>query len=317
MHLTGKFIRRFIVSGLLGGLILLNAVAYNHAWRFTHFSHTNKPRTDGNAKSSLSDKIQLLVRGIENPRPVNDRFPGQPYETVYLEGRETLEGWLVPSEEAKGIVLVFHGYTGKKSDFIRVAEEFHQLGYHTLSVDFPGSGGSSGMSTSVGYHEANDVKTVFEYAQTNYGSLPVVLYGFSLGGAAVMRAISEYHIKPAAAIVEAPFGTMLNTVCNRFEMLNVPSFPFAHLLTFWGGVQQGYWAFSHNPIDYAKQVDVPVLLTCGLSDDRVDVWEIDAIYANIAGRKKRKCFEQAGHELYAETRPKEWRQTVNEFLHEI
>ena len=130
-----------------------------------------------------------------------------------------------------------------------------------------------------------------------------------------MRAISEYGVQPTAAVVEAPFGSMLNTVCNRFEVLQVPAFPFAHILTFWGGVQQGYWAFSHNPIDYAKNITVPVLVMYGRQDNRVDVWEIEHIYANIAGPKMIKCFEKGGHELYAEAYPEEWSQTVNEFLH--
>ncbi|MGB3589305.1 MAG: hypothetical protein WBA23_22360, partial [Tunicatimonas sp.] len=133
---------------------------------------------------------------------------------------------------------------------------------------------------------------------------------------AIMRAISKYDIESSGAIIESPFGTMLNSVCNRFEMLNIPSFPFAHLLTFWGGIQHGFWAFSHNPIDYAKELDIPVLLTLGVLDDRVDVWEVEEIYANIEGYKKLHFFDEAEHELASEKYPDNWSQIVENFLYE-
>ncbi len=43
------------------------------------------------------------------------------------------------------------------------AEEFEKMNYKVLLVDFMGSGGSEGNQTTVGFKEADEVKTVFEY----------------------------------------------------------------------------------------------------------------------------------------------------------
>jgi hypothetical protein len=48
--------------------------------------------------------------------------------------------------------------------------------------------------------------------------------------------------------------------------MNVPSFPAAQLLVFWGGVQAGFNGFSHRPAEYAKSVSCPVLFLHGEDD---------------------------------------------------
>jgi alpha/beta superfamily hydrolase len=63
----------------------------------------------------------------------------------------------IPHSSAKGIVLMFHGYTACKASVLAEAKSFHDLGFATLLVDFRGSGGSSGCDTSIGMLEAEDV----------------------------------------------------------------------------------------------------------------------------------------------------------------
>jgi dienelactone hydrolase len=67
--------------------------------------------------------------------------------------------------------------------------------------------------------------------------------------------------------------------------MHVPAFPMAGFLVFWGGVQNGFWAFAHNPVDYAKKISCPTLLLYGEQDKNVSRQEIDAIYNNLSGAK--------------------------------
>ena len=48
-------------------------------------------------------------------------------------------------------------------------EEFLKMGYSTLLVDFMGAGGSEGNQTSIGFHEAEEVKTVFDHLSESGG----------------------------------------------------------------------------------------------------------------------------------------------------
>jgi len=81
---------------------------------------------------------------------------------------------------------------------------------------------------------------------------------------------------------------MYKTVCARFRSMNAPTFPMAGLLVFWGGLQNGFWAFGHNPTEYAKKINCPTLLMYGQQDDKVSRAEIDEIFANLAGQKELK-----------------------------
>ena len=139
------------------------------------------------------------------------------------------------------------------------AEIFLSLGCNTMLVDFMGSGRSEGDQTTIGYFEAEEVKTAFDYLEKN-GEKEIVLFGTSMGAVAIMKAIRDYSLAPSSIIVECPFGTMLHTAEARFKLLDVPSFPMAGLLVFWGGVQNNFNAFRHNPSEYAKAITCPNVL---------------------------------------------------------
>src|SRR5205085_9033661 len=126
----------------------------------------------------------------------------------------------------------------------------------------------------------------------------IYLFGTSLGAVAILKAIHDYHLQPAAIIIECPFGSMYQTTCARFRIIKVPPFPMAGLLVFWGGIQNGFWAFGHNPTMYARSVKCPTLLLYGEKDEKVSRQEIDDIYKNLAGKKTLRTYPLAGHENY-------------------
>ncbi|WP_282334724.1 alpha/beta hydrolase [Pinibacter soli] len=190
---------------------------------------------------------------------------------------------------------------------------FDSLQYNTFLIDFMGSGGSEGNTTTIGFKEAEEVWTTYEYLKSK-GIKDIYLFGTSMGAVAIMKAIKDYDLKPKAIIIECPFGTMYQTVSARFKNMNVPTFPIASLLVFWGGVQNNFWAFGHNPVDYAKSITCPTLLLYGEQDKNVSRQEIDAIFKNLAGEKILKTYKLSGHENYLTKYRTEWTKDVSGFL---
>lgn len=137
-----------------------------------------------------------------------------------------------------------------------------------------------------------------------------------MGAVAIMKAVADTEIKPDTIIIECPFGTMRTTVQNRFAAMNVPSFPFSDLLLFYGGLQNGFDAYAHNPIDYAKSIDIPTLLMYGAKDQRVTRTEIDEIYKNLAGPKRLEILPNSGHANYLRKSHIGWKNIVSSFLNE-
>jgi uncharacterized protein len=309
---------RFLVGVVLLGFVALNGLAYMHARAMTHFvgggERTRKPES-----LAFSRKLQVLLVGVKMPRPVNHLNPadfGLSFDTVTLTNMRgiRLEAWLIRQPAGKGTVLLFHGYGGSKDSLLPAAREFGKMGYETLLVDFYGSGGSQGNETSVGFHEADDVLAAFQYARRQSPDRPLILYGVSMGAAAILEAVHVRQIAPDALILECPFDRLLSTVQNRFRAMHLPSFPSAQLLVFWGGVQQGYNGFNFNPADYTREVHCPLLLLHGEKDARVTLPQMNRLAQNLDPSSRYQVFAGLEHQSYVLARPDEWRGCVAEFL---
>ena len=292
---------------------MMNVVAIFHSYKFTHFSADNIVKTKTPKRLSTGQKIKALIMGVSIPRPVNKTFPEADFKVLNLKSNKTIECWSIEVTNSTGTVILFHGYSGEKSTLLEQSHIFNELGYSTFLVDFMGSGGSEGNQTTIGFLEAEQVKTAFQHLEEK-GIESIYLYGVSMGAVAIMKSIDDYDLKPKAIILECPFGTMSQTVSARFRNMGVPTFPMADLLAFWGGVQNGFWAFGHNPIEYARNISCPTLLLFGAKDDKVSRSEINGIFKNLTGKKELHIYENSGHENYLEKYKSEWREDINGFL---
>ncbi|MDB5250981.1 MAG: hypothetical protein JWP27_150 [Flaviaesturariibacter sp.] len=306
-----RTILRRIAWTLLILFLILNGVAIMHAYRFTHFSKDKSAKTPEHL--SFGQKLMLALTGIDNPRPENKKSPTVAYERIRRHGIS--EAWMIRTPAARGTVILFHGYGGEKSGMLDKAAVFQSLGFNTLLVDFHGAGGSAGVQCTIGYKEADEVMDWAQWVATR-GESNLILFGTSMGAAALMRAVGELGLKPKAAIIECPFGTMYKTVCNRFRTQGAPVFPMAGLLVFWGGVENGFWAFGHNPEEYARHMQCPTLLLCGGRDEKVTRAETDAIYSNLPGPKTLHIYPEARHENYLRLYREAWTADIASFLHQ-
>ena len=311
--------KRVVVLGFVSGILSINLVAFLHARAFTHYAATGsalaKPEN-----LSLAQKLGVLLTSASHPRPVNDRPPADvelEFSTHVLPSHdESLEVWHVPCADVRMTVVLFHGHGACKSGLLSEAKIFHELGCECLLVDFRGGGGSTGDRCTFGVAEARDVAAAVTWLRQRNSRLPIVLYGQSMGSAAILRAVGIDEVKADALILECPFDRLLTTVQHRFEAMGVPDFPMARLLLFWGGAQNGFDAFAHNPVDYAQRVQIPTLIMHGATDPRVSTAEAKAVASSLSGPKAFHVFPDAGHESYCRHCSVEWREVGNDFLKE-
>ncbi|MRX41033.1 prolyl oligopeptidase family serine peptidase [Flavobacterium sp. LC2016-23] len=302
-----------IIKILLIIFIIMNGIGFFHAYKFTHFSNNKAEKTKSPEKLSSFEKAKIVLFGVNNPKPKNIKFPSQKYQTLKLKSNKEIECWLIKTANSKGTVLLFHGYGGEKSLMLEKSDEFIKLGFSTMLVDFMGSGNSEGNQTTIGYKEAKEVKTTFDYLKQN-GEKNIYLFGTSMGAVAIMKCINDDKIKPSGIILECPFGSMYQTVCARFERANAPVFPMAGILLFWGGLQNGFWGFTHNPTKYATNITCPTLLLYGEKDKSVSREEINEIFKNLKCPKKLHVYKKTGHENYLIKNKTEWTANISNFL---
>jgi uncharacterized protein len=317
--------RRWLLIGLAAlvatALAAFNFLAYRHAYAMKHFTagtvRTGEPQT-----LTAGQKLKVVFSGVNIPRPRSNLLPsklGPDCRSITLSGTNgiALGAWYCAASAPSPLVILFHGYAGEKTGTLPEAKAFLDMGASVLLVDFRGSGDSSASYTTLGYEEAEDVATAVRYARDHFDHPQVILYGQSMGAAAVLRAVHIGGVQPDALIVEAVFDRMLNAVRHRFEAMGVPSFPSAQLLVFWGGCQFGFNGFSHNPTDYAGSVKCPILFLHGAADPKAHVEEARRVFDAVPGAKQFREFAGVRHESAVVRYPEQWRDAVRQFLNGI
>lgn len=299
----GRKSRKRFFQVVLVVFLSLNALSYIGAYALTHFSSPGH-------------------FGLGLPRPTSSKLPsdvGFEYVTqrISINQSEWLETWFIPAQRPvfTGTILLFPGNGGSKAkQLLAPAEVFHRLGYDTLLIDFRGVGGSSGNTTTLGVREAKDVALALSYAQRSNFQRPFVLYGVSMGSAAILKAVAHEKVNPDAVILELPFARLLDAVRSRLRAIRIPAFPMAEMLVFWGSIQHRFNGFTHNPVTYAKRVRCPALLLHGGLDKWTTVAEINQIFKNLQGSKELTIFPNTGHSLLVTVDKEHWQRSVDQFL---
>lgn len=122
-----------------------------------------------------------------------------------------------PGEKRRAIALIAHphplfGGTLDNKVVHTLAKAFFDLGYIALRPNLRGAGKSQG-SFDEGEGETQDMLAVAEYAERQFGDLPLVLAGFSFGAFVQSRVIKRL---PAEKLV------LVAPAVGRFDVGSVP-----------------------------------------------------------------------------------------------
>ncbi len=176
---------------------------------------------------------------------------GLPYEPVSFQAKDgiVLSGWYLPAEQARGVVLFFHGNAGNISHRMMSLQIFNRLRLSTFIFDYRGYGESEGRPSEVGtYHDA---EAAWAYLVQTRGMDPsrIVFFGRSLG-AAVATWLAGRHT-PRALIIESAFTSVPDLAAKYYPFMPVRWLARIHYAT----------------EDYLKQVSCPVLIVHSRDDD--------------------------------------------------
>ncbi|MFY8090866.1 MAG: alpha/beta hydrolase [Chitinophagaceae bacterium] len=304
---------------LLFLFLLLNIITAFHAYKFTHFYDDAAPLKKPEEMSG-TEKFSAMFFGVNYPKKKNADSFLLPHKNVYLKNNDSLlieawESYNLPNQNRifSKTVIMFHGHGGNKSGVLKEAEAFDSMGYRVFLVDFRAHGNSQGNICTIGFSETNDVLIAYNYIKQKYNE-DIILWGISMGAATILKAVDEYNLKPIKIICEMPFATLQDAVKGRVRMMKLPEQPISTLLTFWGGTQQGFWAFDYKPKDYASKIKCPILLQWGKQDPRVSSKETYDIYNAINSKKQLIVYDSAAHQSLCKHDFEKWFTNVDSFL---
>lgn len=138
------------------------------------------------------------------PQEQNPAGVGLAYREVSLRSADGLRlaAWWLPGDDPSRAVVLVPGLGGDRSDrhVVETAAVYSRAGYGVLMIDLRGQGRSEGERVTMGYEEARDVRGALSWLKgRGFPPGEVVLHGFSLGGATVLRAAPGAGV---AAVVE-------------------------------------------------------------------------------------------------------------------
>lgn len=292
-------------------------MAAMHAYKFTHFyAHVASPVSNPK-ETGIGKKLQAIFLGVDYPKSTIKSWPNRPYDSIALTNSrgEQIKAWHVKVPQSKGSILMLHGHGASKGSVVKESSALNEMGYSTLMIDFRAHGQSDGSTCTIGFEDGDDIKMYYDWLQTQTKD-SIILWGVSMGAAAILKAMHTYaDLQPQKVILEMPFGALSDAVKGRVRMMGIPQEPISTLLTFWGGIEQGFWAFDYQPAAYAKSIHCPVLLQWGQQDQRVTQQETAAVFENLGTpQKKLVIYPTLGHESLLKGDSKTWLASVGGFL---
>jgi uncharacterized protein len=184
-----------------------------------------------------------------------------------------LSAWWVEKAGSSRAAVLVHGWVGDRSDLhvVETALVYERAGYNVLMLDLRGHGGSGGERVTLGYREARDVRGALSWLeQRGFDPEEVVLHGWSMGGAAVVRAAPGTGV--AAVVEESAYADLPPLLRERIpDVSGLPAF-FNPGIFLMGRLFLGIDPWAVRPEEEAKQLfreGVPFMIIHSRDDEVV------------------------------------------------
>lgn len=237
-----------------------------------------------------------------------EKLVANPHQDLYLTSDDGLKlhGTWFPNQDAKKIVICFHGYTSQgMNDFVGLSDYYLRNGFAMLLVDERAHGMSEGEQIGFGCLDRHDamgwIRKVIEICGED---VEILLHGISMGGATVlMTAGLELPVQVKALVSDCGFTSPKYVFTHVLHtMYHLPAFPMIQIASLVNQKRAGYGLDDCNAAREVGKAKIPVLLIHGDADtfvpcsmceliDRADVTVLvlDEIRADVAAIVKDRC----------------------------
>ena len=170
-------------------------------------------------------------------------------------------------------VLLVHGWSGRGTQLVKIADKLLELGYSTVSFDAPAHGKSTGQSSIM----TEFIDSILE-VEKQYGNFEYAI-GHSLGGMGILNAIRE-NLKVKKAIIIGSGDIIQDIIDDFIQKLQLQ--PRIGLLLK-NHFEKKYKVpmEKYAASEAAKEVTIPVLIIHDNDDEDVAVKAAHNIHKNL------------------------------------
>ena len=141
-----------------------------------------------------------------------------PAQQLYVTSRDGLElyGELYKNPNSKKYVIIVHGYNCNLEMMYPLGPDFYNMGFNVLFVDLRAHGKSEGDTIGMGWLERLDLINWCNLLIQYNPDCEIVLYGQSMGAAAVMMASGEDSLpENVKVIIEDSGYTSIHDIFDK------------------------------------------------------------------------------------------------------
>ena len=228
-----------------------------------------------------------------------------------------LSGTWLAADNPKGTVILAHGYRSSKYlDFSPALEPYHDYGLNILLPDQRAHGKSQGRLITFGVKESDDIARWVAWHNEQYGEIPLVLSGLSMGASTVLfLADADLPANVKGIIADCGFTSPWEIISWVFKKVtHLPP-----LVAVWvaDGFARIFGGFSFRQKDTRKSLAnsrLPVLMIHGEADGFVPCEMTRQGYAACTGEKQVLFVEGAEHALSFLVDGERYKEMVQAFL---
>ncbi len=245
---------------------------------------------------------------------------GQKQEKLELTSFDGLKlrALFVPNPEAKGTLLLFHGWRSSwKTDFTVALPFYYAQGLNLLLADQRAQNSSEGKYMTYGVREQRDVVSWANLMAERLGKdHPLFLGGLSMGAATVLMASDlEYEGNVRGVLADCGFTSpwaIIRKVASRTKA--IPLDASSALLNVFTKRFAGFDMKEKSTADALGRTKLPVLLIHGLADDFVPSDMSRENYAACRSEKELVLVEGVSYGMSYVTEPERVRAAISGFI---
>jgi predicted alpha/beta-fold hydrolase len=229
-----------------------------------------------------------------------------------------IHGYYIPVENSKKYMIICHGVTVNKMNSVKYCNLFLRRGFNVLIYDHRRHGLSGGKTTSYGYYEKHDLKSVVDWMKSRFGADIILgIHGESMGAATLLQYAGTVEDGATFYIADCAYSDFYEQLASRLKIeFKLPKWPILPIASIVLKLRDGYTIKEVSPIKSIKNIHSPVLFIHSKPDDYITYKMTERLYKEKEGPKQLYLAERGLHALsYVENR-EEYEQVIDSFLKE-
>ena len=246
------------------------------------------------------DKSKLL-RPIKNEiKAGGDWFRAQNPERIQITSDDGLRlvGYFLPAYDAKGTLLLLHGYRGGPfCDFGYSIRDYHALGWNILAVCQRAHGESDGAYITYGVKERFDARDWALYLADRFGpEHNVAMIGISMGSSTALMSLgTDLPDNVKCVVADCGFTSPYEEFVHVLQRRRIPIHPVLDIAELFAKAFAGFGFKDYSTVTALKNNRRPVLFVHGEKDALVPVQFTVDNYAACTAEKQLITVPEAAH----------------------